>query len=606
MAIELGLMTLGNSLGLLGLLGLIPFIIIYLIRPKPQKLQMPSLMFLLTSKEVPKQQSFLKNFARDWLFLVQLLIILFLILHLTQPFTEYSHDITAENTVIILDASGSMHAKEGRQTRFEKGKAAAIKVLAGKNTIILAKSAPKIIVRDADFGEARDALSYLQPAFTPTAIGEAIVLAGEILGGKEGRVVVISDFLNNEGIDPVTAKSVLEGRGFVVNFINPGAKGKKDNVGIIDVEIDREVTTIFTHNFNDKEKSITLTIGDLKKDITIPAQTTETYSFSTPAQNMQLRLSPKDDFDADNTVYIAVPQKNAVSVLVISNNKSIFVKNALESSVEAVVEVGEPPIVPSGRYDLYVIHGVEIDNLLPGTFEGIQREVEAGASVVIAAQDNLGEFDFRGMLPVTILGSGKREFIQVEQLNTFTKNVDFGAVNKHLKTEKKQGAVSIATAGNSSILTFMQLGKGKAFYYGIIEEANDFKLSPSYPVFWVKLMEFLVDQENINDLNAKTGETRILEEVSKVKTPSKTIKQNAFIFDEVGYYEFNQRKVAANMLSQAESDIELKELVGSSDREIELKPVKETREYSFEMPIILLIFGLMLFELIYIKIRGDI
>lgn len=595
MAINLGLLSLGNSTGLWALLGLIPFIIIYLIRPKPTRIEVPSLMFLMTSKEVPKQQSFLRNFARDWLFLIQLLIILLLILHMMEPFTVYEHDITAANTVIVMDASGSMHTQEGGGTRFELGREAAKQALAGKNTVIIAGSAPKILVRDVEYREAADLLSYLTPSYTPTALGEAMILAGEVLAGAEGRVVVISDFLNNEGIEPNTAKSVLEGKGLVVDYINPAAKKSRDNVGIIDLEVDDEVTTVFVRNFNSKEKEITITVAGTEKILTLAPHTTETYSFTTPSENAKIDLRPFDDFDIDNTAYISVPTKKIVKALLISNNASVFLKNALESSGAVEVDTAEPPIVPLGGYDIYVFHNVVPGNILPGTFEDIKEEVEGGASLVIASQDELGEFDFKGLLPVTLGELAGKGFVQVEQLNKFTKNIDFGGIEKYLIATKKSGAVTIAAVENTSLLTFYQREKGKVFYYGIMEDANDFRLSPAYPIFWVKLGEFLVNQENINNLNAKTGETYILEDVTKIKTPSKTIKQNAFIFDEVGYYEIEGRKIAANMLSQAESDIELKDLVGASSRTIELKPVTEERELSFEIPLIVIIFSPIMF-----------
>jgi len=606
MAVNLGLLTLGNTAGLLGLLALIPFIIIYLIRPRPTRIEVPSLMFLMTSKEVPRQQSFLRNFARDWLFLIQLLIILFLIFHLTEPLTTYQHDITAENTVIVLDASGSMHAKERRGTRFELAKDAAKQALAGKNTLIIAKSAPKLLTQDAEYRDAVDALSYVKASYTPTALGEAMILAGEVLSGQEGRVVVISDFLSNEGIDPGTAKNVLEGKGLVVDFINPGREGPKDNVGIVDLEVGDEITTVYVRNFNDEAKTVTISVGDLEKEINLPPLTTDTYSFTTPTDLTQIDLRPLDDLDADNTAYLSVPTKSEITVQLISSNASIFLKNAFESKEGVIVEIAEPPIVPLGDYDVYVIHDINPLDILPGTFEDIRNKVNNGASLVIAAQDNLGEIDFGELLPVVILGSAKKGFIQVEQLNKFTKNVDFGGVDKYLLTEKKVNAVTIASIGNSSVITFMQQGKGKVIYYGILEDANDFKLAPSYPVFWVKMTEFLVDQENIAELNTKTGETRILEDVTKIVTPSQTIKQNAFIFDDAGYYKVGGQIIAANLLSEAESDITLRKIVGTSDGTVDLKPVTEERELSFEIPILLIILVLLGLELLYIKVRGDI
>ena len=71
------------------------------------------------------------------------------------------------------------------------------------------------------------------------------------------------------------------------------------------------------------------------------------------------------------------------------------------------------------------------------------------------------KIDFEDLLPVTISGKAGAGFVQVEQLNKFTKNIDFGGVSKYLTTGKKLNAVTIAAVGNNSLITLMQKGKGK-------------------------------------------------------------------------------------------------------------------------------------------------
>ena len=186
MPYQLGPVIFGNAAGAWAFSALIPFIIIYLIRPKPTQMEIPSLMFMMVSSDAPRQQSFLKRFARDWLFFIQLLILLLLASQFMEPYTTYQHDVTSENTVIVIDGSASSQTREGSTTRFEKSKDLAKSALGAKNTIILARSTPKIVLQDALAQDASEALDLLQPVDTPSSIGESMLLASEVLGNKEG------------------------------------------------------------------------------------------------------------------------------------------------------------------------------------------------------------------------------------------------------------------------------------------------------------------------------------------------------------------------------------------------------------------------------------
>src|ERR1041385_5483936 len=128
--------SIGNSAGLWALLALVPLVILYLIRPKPKNLAIPSLMFFIKSSGARRLTSFLKTLTRDWLFLIQLLLLGALALTFANPFTTYQHDITATNTVIVLDASASMQTQEGTSTRFDIAVSKARSLLGSKNTVI--------------------------------------------------------------------------------------------------------------------------------------------------------------------------------------------------------------------------------------------------------------------------------------------------------------------------------------------------------------------------------------------------------------------------------------------------------------------------------------
>ena len=109
-----------NQLGLYAFLSLIPLIILYLIRPKPKSMQIPSLMFFLKAKSNPEKRSFFRTFTRDLLMLLQILTLIFIAGSLASPYLITKQDVVSDNIILVLDASASSKVHETYGTRFEK------------------------------------------------------------------------------------------------------------------------------------------------------------------------------------------------------------------------------------------------------------------------------------------------------------------------------------------------------------------------------------------------------------------------------------------------------------------------------------------------------
>lgn len=589
--------------GLIALAALIPFILLYLIRPRPKTLKIPSLMFFSKHYGRNKLLSFLKNFIRDWLFIIQLLLLLALLLSIAKPYSIYPHDITAKNTVLVIDVSASMQAKEGMQTRFDKAIKKARASLGSKNTIILAKGVPLIALKEESSSDARDFLKKLSPLDTPSRLGDAIILAGEAL--SEGRVIVISDFQNTGGQDPEIAKNVLESKGLVVNFINVAEK-EISNIGFVDLTLDDNQVTAYIKNFNKAQKTIILNINSEKKELTIPANSVEPYSFKTPKGMTKMTIN-NDDFALDNTLYLSAPKEESTKVLLITNNESIFLKNALDASGLVQVDVTLPPVVKTGDHEVYVLHNIDKSKVLTGTFEDILKQVEKGASAVVVAQDNSEDIDYKNLLPMKITEKAGKSYIVIDQINRFTKNIDFGStVDQHFKIKDLNG-ISLVSADNSTLVSITEHGAGKIVYFGFLEAASDFKFAPSYPIFWTELLKYLTDKQELKNLNYRTKDTLILDSQQKIILPSrKVIKKSAYLLEKTGIYELEDRKIGVSLLDPLESDLNRKASFGAKSIDYELRPVKEDRRFNFEMSLIIIGTILLILELFYIKLRGDV
>lgn len=603
MALSFGPFNVGNPGGLWALIALVPLILLYLIRPRPKQMNIPSLMFFYASSGSKKLTSFLKQFTRDWLFLIQLLILLALALTFAQPFTNYQHDVTASNTVIVLDVSGSSQTVEGARSRFDLAVSQARKVLGSENSIILAKDVPFIAVQDASPQEATKFLQRVKPRASGSQIGEAIILAGETLG-SEGRVVVISDFINTAGQDPNIAKAVLESKGIVVDFINIASGTPKSNVGIVDLDEGNAQTTVYVKNFNAQREAVNLKVGGLVTEMDIPENSVETFTFKTPAGVTEIELLEKDALPADNQIFLSAPEGGTVKVLHVANNASSFLRNALLASGDFEVTTSEPPVIAEGDFDVIVAEHLDMNEVLPGTFEDMLKAAEEGATVVVAVQPDSAGIDYKGLLPVKLGEVVDGGFIDVDQLNRFTKNVEFGTVNEVFAAETIGRQSVIASVNDVPVVTIKRVGSGKVVYFGIPEE-SEFRYSPSYPIFWTELVKFVTEQQDVQNLNYRTGETLLLDEEQKIKTPSRVVQRAALVLDEAGVYELEDRVIAVNLLNELESNVNLDKPVGTKSSDYELHPVKETKEFHWTLWLLALALIGLLFEVFFVKYRGD-
>jgi hypothetical protein len=607
MVLNLGPITVANELGLYAFLSLIPLIIIYLIRPRPKSMKIPSLMFFTKDKGSPKMTAFFRRIVKDLLFIMHLLIIILLAAAIASPFMMVNHDITAENTVIVIDVSASSQVKEGGKTRFQLEVSKAKDLLGGKNTVILAKGVATVGLESATKRETIAYLNKLKPLDTKSEIGEAIILAGEILSGKEGRVIVLSDFINTEGTNPNTAKQVLESKNIAVNFINVATDTKKKNVGIIDMNVKDEETTIYIKNFNDKDAEVEIEINGEPQTLTIPLQYVEPLRFETPEGITKIEIKESDDFPVDNIAYVSAPERETVSVLIVTNNESSFLKSGFNSSQIADVTIAEPPVVPKDDFDVFVFHNIDHDELLPGTMQDIKNKIEKGSSLIIHAQEGMENINYKGMFPLDLKEKKTGGPVTMEQLTAFTKDMLLGSVTHMYDVEKKNGnLVTIASVDNIPLITFSNLGNGKVIYFGVMEESSDFRFAPSYPIFWTNLLKFLTNQKDISNLNARSGDTLVMDKVIKVDTPYGVQKTNTLIYEYSGIYNIGSEKLAVNLLDEKESDVNLQEETGESPRTFTLSPIKQKREFNFEFTFAALALMILLVELVFIKSRGDI
>lgn len=622
-----------NMIGLWAFLSLVPFIILYLRRPKPEDKVVPSLMFLIKNRKTSQKYSLFRKLMHNLLFFLQLLALLLLSLGVAAPFIILPYDVTLENTVIVLDASASMQVKE-RSSRFDRAIGEAKKSLSGKNSIILAENIPLIVLEDESTDVALDLLSKLKAKSTTTNLGDAMLLAKDILGDKSGKVVVISDFSNIDGPDLMVVKKTLTTEEIIVDFVD--VSDKAENIGITKLDVTKHNMKVHVKNFNDNEKSITLKLMQGGKElassgsISVLPKSIESFVFDdTPAGVSEVVLDPKDNFELDNKAYISTPLKKQVDVLLITNKVSSNLELALDASKDMNLCVVNPPVLTictSGdrngqkvepyEQDIMIVHEInnvrKRDGILPGNFIDISSYVKKGGKLVYTAQEDLAGVNMYDSVVVQFNGKTEEASnVCVDVINQFTKQFEkdicFTTTGKFFKATLKKDSISIvSTPDKTPVIVLRNLGEGKIAYYGIFDSYSEFKTLPSYPIFWNNLVNFMVETEGINEFNYQAGKILTIPEQT-VNTPSGKLKTSKLIMDEAGIYEFNGMKIAVNLLDEQESDVApVLSLEKEEKKDVAME--KERKEHNFGITHLLLIivFLILSIETYYLKVRGDI
>ena len=611
--------------GLWVLISVVIFIVLYLRRPKPQEKVIPSLMFIIKDNKRAKQYSFFQKLMANLLFLLQLFSILGLSLVAAAPFVKLKYDVTLENTVIILDVSASMQSKEKGISRFDKALEQAKKAVSGRNSIILAENVPLIVLENENTGIALDVLSKIKPRAATTNLGDALLLAKDILGDKPGRIIVISDFIATEGPDIGVVKTTLSSEEKIVDFID--VSNNASNVGIFRLEVSRYNTKVYVKNFNNEPKERMINILKENKivaqtKVNIARNSIENFIFETPAGVSKIKIEPEDDLSVDDIAYIATPPKIKNSVLLVTNEKE---KSNLELALEAAKDIDlnvvRPPVLTINtkkekiepyKQDIIIIYKIKKNEIVPGTFVDIEEYVEKGGNLIITAQDDLRDINMRSLPSVELKNKiNKATKVCVETINQITKQFEkercFTTTPSYFGAEPKKGTITFASADDKTpLIVYGENKKGNVVYYGILDDTSDFKTLPSYPIFWSSLINFMIGIEDIKNFNFKTGKIMTINE-QKVKTPSAILTTSKLLMDEVGIYEFDNKKVAVNLLDEKESNVNLPSKV-EARKEREKLLERESKEHDFNLELIILglVFLFMLTEFIYIKRRGDI
>jgi hypothetical protein len=613
----------------------VPMILLYLLKPKPKDLKLPSLMFIREIEQRRRFNSFFRKIVRDPLLILQLLALSVIIIALAGPFYMSKGDAILDREIaIVLDVSASMQA--GDRFAQAMGQASSIVSEAGEHSkvsVVLAKNIPAVALRRGGPSEASSVLSGIRVKDTPGNIGGAMLLATDMINESEieRSIYVISDFSGSVGMDPMAAQRISSAEGISVEFIHVGTV--EENIGIIAARSGREEGDCFMEvlirNFGSSERvvEIGLLLGNQGADAIarpIKQESSEAVYLSGLCPHSETDavavISTHDELIVDNKAYAIIPKARAADVLLIKEGEE-YLKYALESLGWVNVVETAPPIYPSSfqDYNTIIFQDASEKNILAGIFPSLREFVEQGGNLVVLGFEDLAAVgperlnDILPVEPIVSIAVGGRPRVLFEHEILADIDISEVSVRKIMSADIKIGAITIAEMGNEPIISVWELGEGKVVYLGLSlnSSENDFHLKPSFPIFWGRLLTWL-SGEGTGSQNFNTGELlpAIDGDNTKVRKPSGEIVEGSnVILDEAGFYTIgdSELRIAASLLNEEESDISGSYVPISSRVAGSRSHVGDTEEKINEVYWILAIAGitLLLFEWFYYKRRGS-
>lgn len=628
--------------GILITLGiLIPLILLYLIRPKPVNVAVPSLMFILNDLGKSNVHRFFRTIFRDILFLLQALAIILLGLAMAKPFIEVSQESLVKQSILIVDVSASTRAFDDE--RFDEIIDASLNHLSSDNIIVVARANPYIIEKNDDVRMgAADAEEYLRdliPSDMQGDIPTALDLAAQH-AAPQTKVVIISDLVLSslESTELIEAKmKVLRSKGAIVE--TEIISGEGENVGIIDATLNAQNATVELkiQNFDAVPREIGLEYND--KAIILPKNILEpegkpgsllTVSVPLAHGKSEFKLTPNDDFTLDNLYHVSIPTREAINVLIISNDQAVqsskliaALSAAGDQFTKVNIQYAVPPKVPDLAHEVYIIKDVNPEFVLPGVIKELRDKVSQGAILVVFSQPGLFGINTEDMLPVTPkvdappLGS-KQELQVNSSLGllrglSYIGQVDGSQLQRVAKTDDALVHAFVSTNdGPEPVIAHKRIGKGVVIYYGIRDQKTVDLDPQSYAVIWGRIIDYsLPDIQvlNIGTGTVLTSQNTIMTPIGKQAPPLITSRQ--------GFYEVGENSIAANlypmhMLSAAaDTNIQYESTISRSANITSSETIDESEEEDVKVPKDLTLFviiggmSVMFLELLYVKFRGD-
>ena len=585
-------------LGLLALLAAVPVVVLYLIRPDPARVDLPTLRFLDEDAGTDATNPLLERLRRNLLMLLQVLVIVLLAAALATPYVTVPREQTTEETVVVLDASASMSVEEGSGTRFDRAVAAARDAASGTTSVVVAAERPRVLVRGGPRAEARRALDGVTPTETSGDLRAALAQAS-VVAGSDARVVVLSDFADDSAWREEVAAARAAGLVVDVRQFGRGT----NRAGIVSRRFSGTNVTVEVQSYADRRIQRTVALGGASETVVLRPGDVRSVTLPVPAGGGEVRLSPTDDFAADDAAPVVAPADPTVDVLLLTNDRNRYLATALDVVDVVDLTVERPPVALDGSYDVVIYSNVRADRLLATNVNTGRDTLEAGGGVAIQAQEEFPEYG--DLLLVEPDGVGSGPTVRGAANEPPVTGLSFPPPSQYVRGDLRAGRSLVTMTNETPLIAVDERRGGRLMYYGYLPDASPFQFDVQYPVFWKRAALYLAGRRPLAEMNRETGVRLTFQNETTVRTPGGEVRGSSVVLERTGVYETPQGRVGVGLYSRAESNVTAPDLSGGDTTVGSAGTDERPVPRPLTGPVALAALLLVALELAYLRRRGD-
>ncbi len=476
-------------------------VLLYLLKMRRRDVRVPATFLWPARTDEVRANALFQRLKPSWLLFLQLLALLLVCVSLARPQTM-QRGLTGEVTVIVLDTSASMSATDVKPSRFAEARRLAreaIQAARASDRIALIEAGPTprvVFPLGNDPARQLRSLDGVTPTDAETDVGEALRLAGALVGTLDGaRIVLLSDGV----FEPV--RDFSRGRAALV-YRKVGELGDNLAVSALGTAETPQGRQLFCGVRNTgpaaMEGSLTLLADGKVLDsfrtgaIAPNGQWGKTIAAPADAKVFEARLEAKDVLAADNYAATVASAGASLRILLVTKGNP-FLERAfvldprvtLDRAAEVPAEERGP--TGGGKYDVVV-------------FDNTPEVAVRARGVLTLGQPGAPS-------PVRSEGEAKAPQFVSAETSPIVKGVDLRGVfvDRQVKVRPAATAEVLALSSAGPLLVSSASPVRRQLFLAFAPLESDFPLQVAFPIFVANALDFLGGTQTSDDLAVRAG-----------------------------------------------------------------------------------------------------
>ncbi len=453
-----------NPQNLIAAASILVLLILYLLKPKPEKKMMPSVMFFREEENPGKLKQGIRKLLNNKFLFLHILMFTLLAAALADPFVNTAQE--SKEVTVLLDATANT------ADNFQEYKEYAESNLALSTNLVVVDNQIETYT-DLERAAASEIIQETSSTEIRRDIQPAIAAATSLEGNMHLATNLASQKTNNaeKSLDSASERKYIDLK--ETDFSN--------SHGITDYEIDNQTATIYVKNYRDEGTDITVQTNSDTREIEVESSGLKPVQIQLQRGRNNISLS-EDGYNVDNSLYLFRPQSDSIRVRV---------SGELPYFREAVKSIPEAELVDTSP-DIEAVSGSGINQISRG-------EVENGLDLIYFSEKGISQPSY---LPVSSLTEREGDI----SVNSYAETTVYKA--NYLSGNLAQDAVNYTTP--SSAIASREIGEGTVVQYNL--QGAGFEKQLVYPIFWKNIFNQVQSIRTISSSNIDTGSTRLQDE----------------------------------------------------------------------------------------------